>query len=526
MEPLSPARPSANGTHTPARTPDADAFGYVGPDGPNAKHQYVEVRVPSAGRAGAIRGRFLRVEDVSGGAKFLGRIIAGPFFPDGPEGDLVVRVEIQSELVGNRTRDTNDRPAPESPVYELNAAEVGALVGCTGDMFLGTLSGYKDLAVGLQSQSKDVLPRNIGIFGTVGSGKSNSAQVLIEEASARGWAVIVLDVEGEYVHMDSPGETLDLSATLLRHGLEPIGIPDFHVRHPASCASERSDSRPFTLRVADFETPIVTELIQATQAERNALLDCVEYFQTRGWQKGQSTEADRIAALLDPSPQATRLFTLQQLSDRARERSPRSNEQFDFLGLSTKLLWLLNSGAFDQPNMSALDAAGMIAPGRVTVIDVSIANDTVKNLATADMLRKVFALKVARENAPPTLLMIEEAHSFISKEKVQTMQATLNMLRNVTRRGRKRWLAAAFVSQQPGHLPAEIFELCNTRLVHTLRSMHNLDALMATTGDVSAELWAQCPLLGTGEAILSSPQLKRPAVVSMRPAASRRRFAK
>ena len=80
------------------------------------------------------------------------------------------------------------------------------------------------------------------------------------------------------------------------------------------------------------------------------------------------------------------------------------------------------------------------------------------------------------------------------------------------------------VSQQPGHLPPEIFELCNTRIVHTLRSMHNLDALMSTTGDVTRELWARCPLLGTGEAVLSSPQLKRPIVVQMRPAMSRRKF--
>src|SRR5207248_6806008 len=128
----------------------------------------------------------------------------------------------------------------------------------------------------------------------------------------------------------------------------------------------------------------------------------------------------------------------------------------------------------------------------------------VKNLVTADLLRKVFAYKVAKPDAPPTLMIIEEAHSFISREKAQTMQATLQMLRNVARRGRKRWLSLAFVSQQPGHLPPEIFELCNTRLVHTLRSMHNLDSLMATTGDVTRELWARCPLLGTGEAIISS----------------------
>ena len=104
------------------------------------------------------------------------------------------------------------------------------------------------------------------------------------------------------------------------------------------------------------------------------------------------------------------------------------------------------------------------------------------------------------------------------------MQATLHMLRNVTRRGRKRWLAMAFVSQQPGHLPPEIFELCNTRIVHTLRSMHNLEALISTTSDMTRELWARCPLLGTGEAIVSSPQLKRPVTVSIRPAHSQRKF--
>jgi len=150
----------------------------------------------------------------------------------------------------------------------------------------------------------------------------------------------------------------------------------------------------------------------------------------------------------------------------------------------------------------------------------------VKNLATADLLRKVFAYKAARADAPPTLLVIEEAHSFISREKAQTMHATMQMLRNVARRGRKRWLSLAFVSQQPGHLPPEIFELCNTRIVHTLRSMHNLDVLMATAGDVGREMWDRCPLLGQGEAIVTSPQLKRPVVVSMRPAMSQRRFVR
>src|SRR5215813_2045812 len=174
--------------------------------------------------------------------------------------------------------------------------------------------------------------------------------------------------------------------------------------------------------------------------------------------------------------------------------------------------------------MNCLDPVRMMAPGRVSVIDVSVANDVVKNMVTADLLRKTFALKMMQHNTPPTLLVLEEAHSFISRERAPTMQATLHMLRSVTRRGRKRWLSMAFVSQQPGHLPPEIFELCNTRIVHALRSMHNLETLIATTGDVSRELWARCPLLGQGQAVVSSPQLNRSIVVSIRPAACRRKY--
>jgi DNA helicase HerA-like ATPase len=510
----------------PPRDPGGELVGTVEPDATEATNEHVVVKVPADQRAQVVRGRIVGIEDKLRGTKFLGRIVAGPFFPDGPAGDVRVKIEVEGELSGKRTCETPDRPCPGSDVRSLSSDRVAELVGCSGDMMFGKLSGWDLVPVGLQSKSKDVLPRNMGIFGTVGSGKSNSAQVLVEEAAAAGWAVLVIDVEGEYIGMDAPGDTPGLEAALAKFNRRPAGLPAFQCIHPASCASERPDSQAFTLRLADFETPVITELLQTTLAERNALMECIEHFQLKVWTRSLATEADRLSGLLEAAPGAPRTFTLQNLYDRARERSSKTTDLVDYLGLSTKLFSLLNTGAIDQPTLPALDPVQMMVPGRVTVLDVSVANDTVKNLATADLLRKTFARKVLKADAPPTLVVIEEAHSFISREKAETMQATLEMLRNVTRRGRKRWLATAFVSQQPGHLPPEIFELCNTRLVHNLRSMHNLDALMATTGDIAGELWARCPLLGTGEAILSSPQLNRPSVVSMRPAASRRKFQK
>jgi hypothetical protein len=515
-------------------------LGHVAWDGSRATNERVLLRAHVANRRLLERNQYVHIHDEDGvRSGFLGRVVAGPFFHRSGDANvgglsgstsletfLLADLEIQGELIGGQPRDTNSRPAPGAPVFALTPTEIAELHGFAGDMLLGNLSGQDDLLVALESRSKGVLPRNVGIFGTVGSGKSNTSQVVIEEAARNGWAVIVLDVEGEYTEMDQPADDPALVERLAQFGRRPEGLADFHVLYPASCASDKPGSEPFTLRLADFDTAVIAEILQVSMSERNALLDCVDHFQQKARTWVPTSESEGLQALLDASPRARLPFTVRSLRERAGERSSRSSEFLDYAGLSAKLGWLMHSEAFDQPNMNSLDPMAMLAPGRVTVIDVSIANDVVKNMVTADLLRKTFALKVLRPNSPPTLLVIEEAHSFISRERVQSMQATLHMLRNVTRRGRKRWLAVAFVSQQPGHLPPEIFELCNTRIVHTLRSMHNLEALIGTTGDVTRELWARCPLLGQGQAVLSSPQLSRAMIVSVRPAACRRRFTR
>jgi hypothetical protein len=518
--------------------PTARLIGHVAWDGSAATSERVLLRATVASRAFVQRNQYVRIQDDQGERTgFLARVLSGPFFHragsptvggmtagSSVECFLMAGLEIQGELVGGRPRDTSSRPAPGSAVYALEARDVAALHGFDGDMLLGSLADLDELRVCLQSKNKGVLPRNLGIFGTVGSGKSNTAQVVIEEAARNGWAVIVLDVEGEYTDMDLPADDAALAGRLAQLGRRPEGLADLHVLYPAGCASDKAGAEAFTLRLADFDSTVIGEILQVALPERNALLDCVEFFQLKARSKVATREAEGFQTLLDASPQARVPFTLKTLRERAAERSGRSTDAVDYAGLAAKLTRLLQAGAFDEPGLGPVDPARLMVPGRVSVLDLSVANDIVKNLVTANLLQKVFALKMTSPDAPPTLLVLEEAHSFISRERAQTMQATLDMLRNVTRRGRKRWLSLAFVSQQPGHLPPEIFELCNTRIVHTLRSTHNLDALMATTGDVSRDLWSRCPLLGPGQAVLSSPQLSRTVILSVRPACCRRRF--
>src|SRR6516225_2176385 len=228
-------------------------LGQVAHDPHTATNERILIRAPRENRPRLLRNQFVVITDaLTPSTTFLGRLLTGPFFRRDMSDDIVAEVEIQGELDGLYTRDTNNRPSTGSPVHEMQAGMVREMLGFDGDVLLGCMSGREDLKVSLSSMSKDVLPRNVGIFGTVGSGKSNTVQVLVEEASARGWAVILLALESEYVDIE-----------------QPKGLDDFHVYYPVSCASDRADSQPFTLRIADFDSSITAELLQVTMGERN-----------------------------------------------------------------------------------------------------------------------------------------------------------------------------------------------------------------------------------------------------------------
>lgn len=510
-------------------------------DGTKSNNVRTAMLVPLESAGKVARNKMVRIVNPDGGVKeFLAKVVDGPYFHAETDGDsrssilnqqssvpkyhALVGLDVQGEMHNGRLRVTNTRPAPGAEVHELTVEEVSQLAGIDGDMLLGALGGYEGVTVHLQSDSKSVLPRNLGIFGTVGSGKSNTSQVVIEEAARAGWAVIALDVEGEYIEMDAPAEDELLFAKMNELGRPPAGLGDFGVYCPVSCTSERADAQSFTLRTSDYDWQILAEIMECAIPERNAMMEVVDYLRSRAKQRVGTTESEELSGLLDAAAGAKVPYNIGHLLERCNERIPQGNDFVDFRGLSAKLTRLKRSEAFDNVALPAIDPAKMMLPGRVSVFDISVANDTIKNLVTADLLRKVFAYKIAKEDSPRTLVVIEEAHTFISRERAATMGATLTMIRDIARRGRKRWLGMSFVSQQPGHLPPEVFELCNTRIVHNVKSTHNLEALMKTAGDVTQEMWQQCPLLGSGQAVVSTPQFKDPVIVNIRPASTKRKF--
>lgn len=525
-----------------------DHLGFVHFDGSSGKNNRVDALVVKEKCTLLQRNKFIKMIDKLSNRTFVGRVIEGPFFqpeevtresalaqvailygnefPAPPNFYGVFRIELIGELEGSRISHSSGRPSPQAAVVALTDEEINSILGLSeGDLMMGHLEGYPNIPIKFNSKLISILPRNVGIFGTVGSGKTNTAQVLIEELAAQKWAVLVLDVEGEYTKMDEPNPFPREISKLAEIGIKCEGLKDFHVLRLCNQESSTPKVTDITIRINDIDPYVLSEILNTTEPQTAALLGIIDMIKGGDGKKKQPDEEEE-EDILAPGRKDRSTYTLSDLIAKIDENRAHPDRLGVMRGslqpLRRKLESLRRTKAFDNRTAATLEPENLLKPGRVNVFDLSFTGDYEKNLLIAQLLRKVFDAKKRNKGYPPTMVMIEEAHSFISRDNQDKMYETLRMLKEIARRGRKRWLALSFISQQPSHLPNEIFELSNTRIVHNIRSVKNLEVLRNSSGDLSEEMWQAVPNLGVGEAIVNGPQFRNSLVAKMRLCSTKR----
>lgn len=545
-------------------------IGFIHFDRPNIKSNRVEGLVLKENASKLLRNKFIKILNAGEDNKeYIGRILEGPFFqpeevsresalvqvsilrgqefPIPPNFYASITIEIIGEVAGNNIRSTSSRPVPQSKILELNEEDLTSILGLSeGNLLVGNLEGYKKVHIKFDSTKISVIPRNLGIFGTVGSGKTNTSQVLIEELAEREtkqdekWAVIVLDVEGEYTEMNKPNSKVDEKERLLKeYGIETKGINDFSVLKLCNHDSTISSTEEVTINIDQIDEYVLAEILQTTEPQTNALFSIIDELKARPRKVEEGYEPFKASKTsgytLDDIISRIDYYIVKKGSKKGEgeEDTPRDKEPLvgktSLFPLKRKLQQLKRTRAFDDRSAHSIDPDKFLKPGKVTIFDLSYTGDYEKNLLIAQLLRRVFDVK--RDDGkdgklrqyPKTMIVIEEAHTFISREHKDKMTETIRMLKEIARRGRKRWLSLCFISQQPSHLPNEIFELANTRIVHNVKSYNNLEILKSSSGDVTEEMWDSVPSLGVGQAIINGPQFKNSLVAEIRLCRTHRR---
>ncbi|MEI7687375.1 MAG: ATP-binding protein, partial [Planctomycetota bacterium] len=164
--------------------------------------------------------------------------------------------------------------------------------------------------------------------------------------------------------------------------------------------------------------------------------------------------------------------------------------------MAGKLARLARLGVFDVLNGAApLNYKNLLHPGQVSIIDLSDSGMTELNsIVIADLLAGVQAeqdkLYTAHENArkcgdlttshPRTLILIEEAHEFLSEDRIDKMKHLAQQVARIAKRGRKRWLGLVFITQLPQHLPRQILGLVNSFILHKISDPNVIATLRKT----------------------------------------------
>jgi uncharacterized protein len=521
------------------------------------------------------------MENGGDGRQYLATVVQGPFAePDGLRADAPIVVtttvrgamfmpkfhgRIQVEIIGEELDGAlvppRFRPLPNSPVFVLEPQETKEKLKLLGDVRLGLAVGYENMPVALPATRKDVFPRHLGILGTTGGGKSTTVSGLIGRLNENNVAVVVFDTEGEYTKVMNPTNDSAMLAALKRKGLQPKGVGNvdlYHLLGRETTNPDYSGLQEFCLEYGNLSPYAVMEILNLNDAQqerffkaydiaRRVMMDLKIY---------PSNKEEQDALLeLDEMERGYPRMTLKHMYDIVRLcadtvagegdtplLSPdfvQNRDRIVNLVKSTQLqshVWswrkvqgqlarLLRLGIFDQ-EVGLPDYDLMTEPGRVTIIDLSDTDSPqINNLVISEILRGLrlqqeINYEAYEQNAEPlrrVVIMIEEAHEFLSAERIKQMPVLFQQVTRIARRGRKRWLGLVFVTQLPQHLPDEVLGLINNYILHKIADANVISRLKRSVGGVDIALWDRLPSLAPGQAIIAAASLARPLLVAIDP---------
>jgi uncharacterized protein len=122
------------------------------------------------------------------------------------------------------------------------------------------------------------------------------------------------------------------------------------------------------------------------------------------------------------------------------------------------------------------------------------------------------------------LVIIEEAHEFLSAERIEKMPILFQQVAKIAKRGRKRWMGLVFVTQLPQHLPRQLFGLVNSYILHKITDPQVVSTLHRTVSGIDESLWNRLSGLAPGQAVVSFPHMTRPLLVSIDPTPAKLRM--
>lgn len=466
-----------------------------------------------------------------------------------------MKVQLVGEAIGSLfERGISQHPNINDEVHLVTEQDLFHIYGrsANGQVSIGRLSSAE--AVEVRIDLEKLLTRHSAVLGSTGSGKSTTVASLLRSIagvnlpkppypSAR---ILLLDIHGEYSNA-----LADIS-TVFR--INPN--KDQHELSIPYWAIDPSDLVGFLASgIADDKAlhfhDKITELKLASLSgkkypgvdERSLTVDTpIPYSLKKLWLEMIDIELrtyegpDRDQPALLEKGDADTLTPPKYKPHAMGSKGPFLNTNAPGLkrqlgNLRSRLLdkrydFLLHPGAWEpdldgniQKDLSVLLKGWLGHDFPITILDLSGIPSQVLVRLVGSILRIIYeALFWSRDKSEgaverPLLLVMEEAHRYLSKEKdnpVERSNLARDMAQRVVKEGRKYGIGAMIVSQRPHEIDDTILSQCGTFIALRLSNPMDRESVRGTLPDNLAALMDMLPVLRTGEAIITGEAARLP----------------
>lgn len=348
-------------------------------------------------------------------------------------------------------------------------------------IYLGLL---EDSEIRVNLLVNSLVQKHCCILAKTGSGKSYTAGVIIEELLEREVPLFIVDPHGEYASMKHPNDDESELEKMRRFGIEPKGYGG-KIRvyvPPSSPFADRADG---ILKLDGLNlTP--EEIIELAGLANNSTAHALLYQAIKNL-KGQDYTIEDIITEVE---------------------GIKHNGKWSIIG---HLERILESGLFDKdPTPIHI----LLQKGRAIVLDMRGVPPEHQDLIVSRVCSKLFELR-KREEVPPGMIVIEEAHNFIPERGFGRAVST-PVLRTIASEGRKFGLGLMVISQRPARVDKNVISQCNTQIILRVTNPNDINAIKKGIEGLTVEMVDEIKRLPPGTAMVVSAELERPIIVNVR----------
>jgi len=441
---------------------------------------------------------------------------------EGMSDGCIAQLNIMGEITTNETtretkffRGVRSFPVLGEAVYNMSPQELMLIFNRENEACIEVGRLQQDSSIVAKVRVDDLLSKHFAIIGSTGSGKSCTVALVLQAILNENpmGHVVLFDPHNEYSKsFGDRAEAIDQDSLDL-----PLWIFDFVETCELLCSEIEDQAREETEILHDvilLAKRLYDRALQNGDISSQVKLDDVE------------SELQRATHISLDSPVPYRIRDVAKLIDHAMGKLENSNNLAPYKRLRRRIAsltadpryhFIFKNQASPRPIEEIVGRIFRLpVNGKpISCLDFSGIPSEALNIVVSVVSRLAFELATWSERKLPILLVCEEAHRYIPRDRNLGFHSTRRIISRIAKEGRKYGVSLAIVSQRPSELEPSTLSQCST--IFSMRLSNELDQnfVRAAVPDGAAELLSFLPSLGTAETMVFGESVNLPMRVML-----------